>query len=141
MEKNIKFQGQLIMQVPEKIDASYNFSEEETLRIHRVLQHFIKLIEGPLKNVSIEEINQKVGELLDKHNFRDKKQVNFSLLTQRETEVLAKLALGHTNKELADQLCINIDTVKSHRKRIKSKLEASSTVDFIKYAKAFDLVL
>lgn len=141
MEKSFKFQGQLHMQILENIDVSGNFSEEETLRIHHLLQHFIKLFEGPLKNISIEEIKQKVDELLDKHNFRDKKHLNFSLLTPRETEVLAKLAQGHTNKELADQLFISLDTVKSHRKRIKSKLEASSTVDFIKYAKAFDLVL
>lgn len=42
-------------------------------------------------------------------------------LTSRELEVLKKVALGYTNKEIADQLFISAHTVISHRKNISEK--------------------
>ncbi len=42
-------------------------------------------------------------------------------LTQREQQVLATLARGLSNKEVADRLCISTHTVISHRKNIMRK--------------------
>src|SRR6476661_3245160 len=36
-------------------------------------------------------------------------------LSERETEVLKLIALGHTNSEIADQLFLSVRTVESHR--------------------------
>lgn len=44
------------------------------------------------------------------------------ILSCRETEVLALIAQGKINKEIADQLCIGLTTVISHRKNIQEKL-------------------
>ena len=46
-------------------------------------------------------------------------------LTAREIEVLQLLAFGHTNKDIADQLYISPDTVKTHLEHIFEKLGAS----------------
>src|SRR6266540_177051 len=46
-------------------------------------------------------------------------------LTAREVEVLQLLAFGHTNKDIADQLFISPDTVKTHLEHIFEKLGAS----------------
>ncbi len=46
-------------------------------------------------------------------------------LTAREIEVLQLLAFGHTNKDIADQLFISPDTVKTHLEHIFEKLGAS----------------
>ncbi len=46
-------------------------------------------------------------------------------LTTRERDVLTILALGHTNREIADQLCIGIETVKSHLNSIYAKFAVS----------------
>jgi DNA-binding NarL/FixJ family response regulator len=46
-------------------------------------------------------------------------------LTAREIEVLQQLAFGHTNKDIADQLFISPDTVKTHLEHIFEKLGAS----------------
>lgn len=46
-------------------------------------------------------------------------------LTAREREVLNVLALGYTNREIADQLCIGIETVKTHLNSIYSKFSVS----------------
>lgn len=116
-----------------------NLYEEDIHLIEEILQQIIKLVESPLQTVSLNEIPQKLEELHVQHQFRAKNQFCFSLLTPREKEVLAKLATGISNKEVADLLFISLDTVKHHRKLIKSKLLASSTADFIKYAQAFDL--
>ncbi|HJP65526.1 MAG TPA: response regulator transcription factor [Actinomycetota bacterium] len=46
-------------------------------------------------------------------------------LTAREVEVLQLLAFGHTNKDIAEQLFISPDTVKTHLEHIFEKLGAS----------------
>jgi two-component system, NarL family, response regulator LiaR len=43
-------------------------------------------------------------------------------LTSRETEVLRALAFGRSNKEIANELCISEETVKTHVGRLFSKL-------------------
>ena len=48
---------------------------------------------------------------------------SLDVLTPRELEVLASLAQGMTNKELADELHISINTVKRHLKAIFGKLD------------------
>ena len=46
-------------------------------------------------------------------------------LTAREVEVLQLLAFGHTNKDIAEQLYISPDTVKTHLEHIFEKLGTS----------------
>lgn len=46
-------------------------------------------------------------------------------LTQREIEVLREVAIGNSNKNIADHLCVTEDTVKTHMKNILGKLAAN----------------
>jgi DNA-binding NarL/FixJ family response regulator len=46
-------------------------------------------------------------------------------LTPREMEVLSRLALGETNRQIAEELHISLSTVKRHLERILSKLGVS----------------
>ncbi|NUQ65381.1 MAG: response regulator transcription factor [Pirellulales bacterium] len=43
-------------------------------------------------------------------------------LTPRETEVLRKVALGRTNRQIAEELGISHDTVKEHMQRVLNKV-------------------
>lgn len=57
-----------------------------------------------------------------------------SQISAREREVLRELAGGKTNKEIADTLCISINTVITHRKNISSKLGIHSVSGLSLYA-------
>lgn len=55
-------------------------------------------------------------------------------LSARETEVLVCLARGLTAKEVADKLCISVNTVVTHRKNISAKLGIRSLSGLTLYA-------
>ena len=57
----------------------------------------------------------------------------FSLsgLTDREREILACAAIGQSNKEIADRLCVSIDTVKTHLHHIYRKLSVNGRVEAV----------
>jgi DNA-binding NarL/FixJ family response regulator len=54
-------------------------------------------------------------------------------LSQREMQVLLKVAQGLSNAEIADRLCISEGTVKTYRHRIQTKLGLKKNVDLIKF--------
>ena len=56
------------------------------------------------------------------------------VLSDRESEVLALIAQGKINKEIADQLCIGLTTVITHRKKIQEKLGMKSISALTIYA-------
>jgi Response regulator containing a CheY-like receiver domain and an HTH DNA-binding domain len=51
--------------------------------------------------------------------------------TKRETELIALIAAGYTNKEIADKLAISIETVKNHRKKIMNKAGVKTSAELI----------
>ena len=55
-------------------------------------------------------------------------------LTAREQEVLAHLAEGESNEEIADLLGISPKTVARHRENIMAKLNLHSRTELVKYA-------
>jgi two-component system, NarL family, response regulator NreC len=55
-------------------------------------------------------------------------------LSERETEVLKLIALGHTNTEIAEQLYLSVRTVESHRAHIQQKLRLSTRAELVRYA-------
>ena len=61
-------------------------------------------------------------------------------LSPRETEVLKLMALGHTNREIGQQLSLSVRTVESHRAHIQQKLCLSSRPDLTRYALANGLI-
>jgi FixJ family two-component response regulator len=53
-------------------------------------------------------------------------------LTQRERELLALIAAGHRNRDIARQLGISSRTVEVHKARIMEKLECSTLAELIR---------
>lgn len=82
---------------------------------------------------SSQKIHNLVSGLLQSGNSENKEQEGEEL-TQREKDVLKLVALGNTNKEIADKLFISIHTVISHRKNITEKLGIKSISGLTVYA-------
>ena len=61
-------------------------------------------------------------------------------LTEREEEVLVTVALGRTNAEIADALCISLSTVKTHLASLMNKLGARNRVELAMWAYETDRV-
>lgn len=58
-----------------------------------------------------------------------------SPLTRRETEILEQISTGKSRKRIAEELFIDLETVKSHIKNIYQKLNVHSKADAIKTAR------
>ena len=56
------------------------------------------------------------------------------LLTSREREVLQMIAVGKTNKDVANELKLSVYTVDAHRGRIMEKLNLHSTGELVRFA-------
>lgn len=55
-------------------------------------------------------------------------------LTPRQRQVLAEMALGHLNKQIAHTLNVSEQTVKMHRALVMQRLEVATTADAIRIA-------
>jgi FixJ family two-component response regulator len=58
----------------------------------------------------------------------------FESLTSRERDVMAKVAAGFLNKQVAAQLGISVITVKVHRAQVMKKMHAKSLADLVRIA-------
>jgi len=67
-------------------------------------------------------------------NSQKKESSAFSLLSQREREVLQLMAEGKTTKQIGLQLHISPKTVEGHRLRLMTKLDMDSVAKLTKYA-------
>jgi two-component system response regulator NreC len=61
-------------------------------------------------------------------------------LSEREAEVLRQIALGHTNKEIGEQLFLSVRTVESHRAHIQQKLGRSTRAELVAYALEHEMI-
>lgn len=58
----------------------------------------------------------------------------FSLLTEREREVLQLISEGKSTKQIADDLNVSAKTIESHRRQVMGKLNIRNVAELTKYA-------
>lgn len=112
------------------------------------------LVEGArgyvLKEATLEEIEKAVEvvrsgevylsprakEVIDKgYQYTDKHpDGEYMGLSKREREVIRLVALEKTNQEIADELFLSIETIRTYRKSLMSKLNVKSAAGLAKYA-------
>jgi two-component system response regulator NreC len=61
-------------------------------------------------------------------------------LSPRETDVLRLMSLGHTNREIGEQLELSVRTVETHRAHIQQKLGLSTRPELTRYALENNLI-
>lgn len=103
-----------------------------------------------LKNIDREELEQVIkkviggekhldpavsGELINNYNSKTAAPVSLEdKLTKREKEILVLIAQGLTDKEIADQVFLSVQTVITHRKNILGKLGLKNKVELARFA-------
>ena len=95
---------------------------EELIKAVRALTRGLKYFSPEVQ----QEIPDIIDEIIDKPKHHN--------LTDREYEVLRRLAEGKSSKEIAGEYKVSANTVNSYRKRILTKLNARSNIELVKYA-------
>lgn len=111
------------------------YNNEEWLSLHaeveeRIFMPAIKYLEQKSKQSSV---TAKISNMISQTESTEQ-------LGEREKDVIVSLVQGMTNKEIADHLCISINTVITHRRNIARKLQIHSPAGLTIYAIVNNLV-
>lgn len=82
-------------------------------------------------------LSPKINTILLKEQVFETREVNssvFTLLSNREREVLQLIAEGKSTKEIAEALFVSVKTIETHRQQIMNKLNIHSIAGLTKYA-------
>lgn len=80
-----------------------------------------------------ESLKMQTSKLDDSHVEKTQKTI-MDVLTEREKEVIAEVAHGLANKEIADKLNLSFHTITTYRKNISAKLNIHSTAGLVIFA-------
>lgn len=78
--------------------------------------------------------NKVLDLLLEKSTNRYTPNCEPTALTAREIQVISCIAEGKQTMEIADELCISVHTVRTHRKNIMKKINVNSVSELVLYA-------
>lgn len=120
--------GKHIEQKAFKLGIRGIFYTTDTLEV--VTKGIAKLLAGELwfsrdclLNIILEEQSRKDSSQVAIEGEADNDQCHPALLTDREKEIIGFIAVGATNQEIADKLCISLHTVKSHLYKLFKKID------------------
>ena len=85
-----------------------------------------ELLEAVEQAFAVNRVRQRAGNLMNSI------QARTGTLTKREHQVMALVAAGLTNKEIAEKLNLSVATVKLHRGQMMRKMEAETLADLVK---------
>lgn len=94
--------------------------------------------QNEFNGVKSQILNYKTGEIFSVQNFMEEHEDN--PLSTRETEVLRMVGKGLSSKDISAKLFISVHTVNTHRQRILEKLNASNSLEAVKYASGLGLI-
>ncbi|MDY6230235.1 MAG: helix-turn-helix transcriptional regulator [Prevotella sp.] len=111
------------------------YNNEEWLSLHaEVEEHlFIPAIRWLERKMKQSDVSVKISNMISP-------SANNETLSDREKDVIVSVVQGMTNKEIADHLCISINTVITHRRNIAKKLQIHSAAGLTIYAIVNNLV-
>ena len=105
------------------------YQAEEELSIHSLVEDNIFV--PAVKRL---EHQTKMKQPKAEHTQNTTVTPNEEQLSDREKEIVVCVAKGLSNKEIADQLCLSINTVTTHRRNIARKLQIHSAAGIAIYA-------
>ena len=110
--------------------------------LHQVLDH---LVDPSKKIQAVISLQTQIGHISSATKFKyyiySKRQnaivhpiptkITFDLFTQRENEIISLISEGHSSAQIAEQLYLSLHTVKTHRKNILKKSNASNFFELL----------
>ena len=107
------------------------YNNEEWLRQHAEVEDhiFTPAIKRLERLTKQEDVSKNISSMVFKGG-----QDNSEALSDRERDVIIGVVQGLQNKEIADHLCISVNTVITHRRNIARKLQIHSPAGLTIYA-------
>jgi DNA-binding NarL/FixJ family response regulator len=78
-------------------------------------------------------ISQSLAENLASHLNKDTSRQKYEILSEREFEIMIKIANGKSLQDIGNDLFISVKTVSTYRSRIMEKMELSKNTDLTRY--------
>jgi len=121
--------------------SEVNFTEGNVrLEVIVAIAAFIFFFVGLYFNYRSQKKNSEKKEESGGSSVIDYEQIKKVGLTQREHEVLVKMAEGLSNQEIAQQLFLSESTIKTHVSNILFKLDAKRRTQAVQSAKKMKIV-
>lgn len=108
------------------------YDNEEWLRQHGMVEDhiFVPAIRRLELLAKQNDVTKNITDMV----FKNASAQNGDALSDREKDVIVALVQGMANKEIADHLCISVNTVITHRRNIARKLQIHSPAGLTIYA-------
>lgn len=112
------------------------YNNEEWLALHAEVEDniFIPAIKYLEDKSRQSDVSAKISSMIGKN------QEGADALGEREKDVIVALVQGMSNKEIAEHLCISVNTVITHRRNIARKLQIYSPAGLTIYAIVNNLI-
>lgn len=112
------------------------YNNEEWLAQHAEVEDhiFIPAIRRLEQRLRQSDVSNKISHMIAQS------PTNTEALSDREKDVIVSLVQGMSNKEIANHLCISVNTVITHRRNIARKLQIHSPAGLTIYAIVNNLV-
>ena len=112
------------------------YNNEEWLALHAEVEEkiFIPAIKCLEDKSRQSDVSAKISSMIGKN------QEGADALGEREKDVIVALVQGMSNKEIAEHLCISVNTVITHRRNIARKLQIHSPAGLTIYAIVNNLI-
>ena len=113
------------------------YENEVWLRQHAMVEDciFVPAIRRMEQVTRQSDVTRNISDMVFKGGTQNSEQ-----LSDRERDVIIALVQGMANKEIADHLCISVNTVITHRRNIARKLQIHSPAGLTIYAIVNNLV-
>ncbi len=112
------------------------YNNEEWLALHAEVEDniFIPAIKYLEEKSRQSDVSARISSMIGKN------QEGADALGEREKDVIVALVQGMSNKEIAEHLCISVNTVITHRRNIARKLQIHSPAGLTIYAIVNNLI-
>ena len=127
----------------------YHYKQKENARLSAVLFDIITCERDLMSHFDVENrvliptvrnlekrLRDSLGSPREEESERDDdtNRLMVESLSEREKDIIRCLARGKANKEIADELCISVHTVATHRRNISAKLDIHSPAGLVIFA-------